>query len=294
MIKKIKNVFDYLVFWIILDIVYILIVFNVPFVQLPKVYIFFISHSFGIIVATMVMFTGLGAGVLWLPMLSLLGIPPSEAISLSIFTQIAGKGIGTLNFLKDGIADLKVIKYFLPYTLIGIFIGYVAGFFMSLQSEQLLIYIFVAVAFYLLIQMLNSLYSENQYDLQPIDYTILINSRLLVICSSFFTGLLSIGNSDWLIPHMQERLKMSTPCAVATGIVVMFFSVVFYLTLTAASVYLGIREWPIHTPILLSTCSGVMMGGQIGTRLTRYQWLRKNQKHAFIIILALSLIHLLW
>ena len=289
-----SHIFQYLIFWIFLDIVYILVVLNIPFIHLPSLYIFFISHTFGILVATMVMFTGLGAGVLWLPMLTLLGIPPSEAISLSIFTQIAGKGIGTVNFLRDGIAELQVIKNFLPYSFIGIFIGFLAGFFMSMKSEQLLLYLFVAVAFYLLVQMLKSLYRENQYAFLPIDQKAMNNSRLIVVCSSFFTGLLSIGNSDWLIPHMQERLKMSTPCAVATGIVIMFFSVLFYLVLTAATVYLGYSDWPQHTPILLSTCSGVMIGGQIGTRLTRYQWLRKNQKHAFIIMLALSLIHLLW
>ncbi|MBF0452425.1 MAG: sulfite exporter TauE/SafE family protein [Candidatus Magnetomorum sp.] len=294
MIKKLSNIFEHLIFWIVLDIVYITLVFTLPDIQSPPMVIFFISHAFGIVVATMVMFTGLGAGVLWLPLLTLLGIPPSEAISLSIFTQIAGKGIGTINFLKDGIADLRVIRQFLPYSFIGILVGYLAGFFMSMKSERLLLLIFVAVAFYLLIQMLQSFYGENQQSYLPTDPLAIKNSRGIVICSSFFTGLLSIGNSDWLIPHMQERLRMSTPRAVATGIVVMFFSVVFYLFLTATTVFLGFSDWPQHTPILLSTCSGVMMGGQIGTRLTRYQWLRDHQKHAFIILLALSLIHLLW
>jgi hypothetical protein len=213
---------------------------------------------------------------------------------LSIFTQIAGKGIGTINFIRDGIANLYVIRFFLPYAFIGISIGYLAGYAMSRKSERLLLYVFVGVASYLLIQMLQSLYIEKHKSRRPIDKKVMKKSRWVVICSSFFTGLLSIGNSDWLIPHMKQKLRMSTPQSVATGIVIMFFSVVFYLMLTIASVFLGFDEWPAHSSILLSTCSGVMMGGQIGTRLTRFEGLRKTQQHAFIILLALSIIHLLW
>ncbi|ETR71721.1 MAG: hypothetical protein OMM_02278 [Candidatus Magnetoglobus multicellularis str. Araruama] len=240
------------------------------------------------------MFTGVGAGVLWLPLLTVSGIPPSEAISLSIFTQIAGKGIGTINFIRDGIVDLRFIRYALPYAFTGITIGYLAGDIVSMKSERLLLYVFVGVASYLLIQMLQSLGNVNPPHHMELDESSLKKSRLIIVSSSFFTGLLSIGNSDWLIPHMKQRLSMSTQRAVATGIVIMFCSVGFYLFLTAVNVFLGFKEWPHHSPILLSTCSGVMIGGQIGTRLTRFEWLRKTQQHAFIILLALSIIHLLW
>ena len=294
MIRKLSKISEYLVFWIAMDIVYILAILTVFEIQSLPVHIFFIAHIFGIMVATLVMFTGIGAGVLWLPLFTFSGVPPSEAISLSIFTQIAGKGIGTINFIRDGVADLRVIRYFLPYAFIGITIGYMAGYIMSMKSERLLLYLFVGVAFYLLIQMLQSLYNENRYAHLPLNETAMKNSRPIVTCSSFFTGLLSIGNSDWLIPHMKQKLRMSTPESVATGIVMMFFSVVFYLMLTTASVILEFREWPAHSSILFSTCSGVMIGGQIGTRLTRFVWLRKTQQHAFIILLALSIIHLLW
>jgi len=292
--NKLSQISEYLVFWVVMDIIYISTILFVLDIHLLPVHIFFIAHIFGIMVATLVMFTGVGAGVLWLPLLTFSGIPPSEAISLSIFTQIAGKGIGTINFIRDGIVNLRVIRHFLPYAFIGISIGYMAGNILSMKSERLLLYVFVGVAFYLLVQMLQSLYNEKRnYDL-PLDKTAIKKSWLIVIGSSFFTGLLSIGNSDWLIPHMKQNLRMSTSQSVATGIVIMFFSVVFYLMLTTTGVVLGFDEWPKHSSILLSTCSGVMMGGQIGTRLTRFEWLRKTQQHAFIILLALSIIHLLW
>jgi len=294
MIKKLSKISEHLVFWIAMDIIYISIIWTFFDLQLLPVHIFFIAHVFGIIVATLVMFTGIGAGVLWLPLLTFSGIPPSEAISLSIFTQIAGKGSGSFNFIRDGVANLRVIKHFLPYAFLGITIGYMAGYMMSLKSERMLLYVFVGVAFYLLIQMLQSLFNEKSNCRLPLDIIAMKKSGLIVIGSSFFTGLLSIGNSDWLIPHMKQKLRMSTSQSVATGIVVMFCSVVFYLMLTTAGIVLGFDNWPAHSSILFSTCSGVMMGGQIGTRLTRFEWLRQTQQHAFIILLALSIIHLLW
>lgn len=36
------------------------------------------------------------------------------------------------------------------------------------------------------------------------------------------------------------------------------------------------------------------MGGQAGTRLIHIKWLKRHQKHAFILMLGLSIIHLLW
>ena len=112
--------------------------------------------------------------------------------------------------------------------------------------------------------------------------------------SSFFTGLLSIGNSDWLIPHMESNLKMHPSRAVATGLFIMFCCSLFFLCLSAATVWAGMQSWPQSSPILLATCSGVIVGGQIGTRLVKVQWLKDHQKHAFILMLCLSIIHLLW
>jgi uncharacterized protein len=282
------------IFWIVLDALYIGLLYTyVP--ELPLSFNeFILAHCFGIVIATMVMFAGLGAGVLWIPLLTFLKVNPSEAVSISIFTQIAGKGIGSFNYFRAGMIDMKVARYFLPFAFVGVTLGFTAGFMISKQSEKLLLYLFIAVALTLLIQMLKSLGQTTEPDQRAIDKETLKRSRLIVVMSSFFTGLLSIGNNDWLIPYMEQHLNIPTSRAIPTGLFVMLCCSLFFLALSALSVLTGFRSWPESTPILLATCSGVAVGGQIGTRLVQVRWLKNHQKHAFILMLGLSIIHLLW
>ncbi len=287
--KTLKTV----ILWFMIDAVYLAglyIFFNQGFPYGMK---FLGAHVFAIGIATLVMYTGLGAGVLWIPILTFLDLSPAEAVTISVFTQIAGKGMGSFIYLKAGTVDLKVARTFLPYALFGVMAGYFAGFGLSLKYETLLLYMFVAVAFCLLVMMVKSLFDENGTGTKTFNEDAMKKSGFIVTASSFFTGLLSIGNSDWLIPHMERNLRMPTHRAVATGLFVMFSVTIFFLVLTLGSVAAGIREFPDHMPILLATCSGVILGGRIGPCFLNFQWFQKRQKHAFILMLIVSIIHLL-
>ena len=284
----------HLEFWLILDTVYAAAVLTVlqPFMDLSAEK-FIVSHLSGIAVGTLVMFTGLGAGVLWIPILTLLNIKPTEAVSISIFTQIAGKGMGSLTYLICGMVDLSIVRLFIPFAFIGALAGYLSGFLIIRDYEKILIYIFIAVAIYLLIKMIRSVNETPAAFEMPYTEKDIRKSYPIVVISSFFTGLLSIGNTDWLIPHMIRNLKMNTSRAVATGLFIMFVTSLFFLLMTFGSVLAGFRDWPAGSSILFGTCSGVILGGQFGTRMIRYPWFAKHQKHAFILFLILSIIHLL-
>lgn len=293
----------YLAFWVLADVIYFFFIYLFLGTGIPlSLSQFIIVHLLGIAVGTMVMFAGLGGGVLWIPVLTFLDIRPSDAVAISIFTQIAGKGTGSLTYLFNGMVDMEKTKSFIPMALLGVTLGFLAGFFTPAAYERFLLYIFLLIAGYLLmrtIQSLNTQDSETEkkipIDTIPMD-TIpnLRQSYPVVILSSFFTGLLSIGNTDWLIPHMTLKLNMETSRAVATSLFIMFVTILFYLVLVCISVWVGNASWPHGTSLLFATCSGVIMGGQIGTRLIRIPWLKRHQKHTFIILLAMSIIHLIW
>ncbi|WP_022665683.1 sulfite exporter TauE/SafE family protein [Desulfospira joergensenii] len=288
----------YLVFWMLADAVYVFLLSFFLDTGIPLGFSRFIFvHLLAIAVGAMVMFTGLGAGVLWIPVLTFLNIRPSEAVAISIFTQIAGKGTGSLTYLFNGMVDSKTAVAFIPMALAGVTMGFWAGFYIPMAYERLLLYIFLLIAGYLLMRTIQSLHiHDSDIDKRsasdtPIHYA---KSYPVVILSSFFTGLLSIGNTDWLIPHMTTKLNMPTSRAVATSLFIMFVTILFYLFLVCVSVWFGHASWPQGTSLLFATCSGVIMGGQIGTRLIRIPWFKKYQKHTFIILLAMSIIHLLW
>ncbi len=284
-------------FWMLADTAYVFFLFFFFNAVIPLSFSkFLFVHFLAIGVGSMVMFTGLGAGILWIPVLTFLEIRPSEAVAISIFTQIAGKGTGSLTYLFNGMVDVKTAMAFIPMALVGVTLGFLSSFYMSRGYEQLLLYIFVLIAVYLLIRTIQSLrYRISFIDTSPVIHPPIpyAKSYPVVILSSFFTGLLSIGNTDWLIPHMTLKLKMPTSRAVATSLLIMFVTILFYLFLAGTSVWLGYASWPHGTYLLFATCSGVIVGGQIGTRLIRIPWFERYQKHTFIVLLGASIIHLL-
>ncbi len=292
------NAPSYLLFWVLADAIYIFFVSlflgtEIP-LSLPR---FLVVHFLAIAVGTMVMFAGLGAGVLWIPVLTYLGIRPSEAVAISIFTQIAGKGTGSLTYLLNGMVDMGKAASFIPMAFLGVTLGFLANFFIPKEYDQFLLYIFLLIAGYLLMRTIQSLNNPDPDGDKKIHLDTmrpLRKSYPVVLISSFFTGLLSIGNTDWLIPHMTLKLNMETSRAVATSLFIMFVTILFYLILVCISVWVGKASWPHGTSLLFATCSGVIMGGQIGTRLIRIPWLKRHQKHTFIILLAMSIIHLIW
>ncbi|WP_321419416.1 sulfite exporter TauE/SafE family protein [uncultured Desulfobacter sp.] len=285
----------HLVFWVLADCIYLILL--SPFFgnKIPLAFsAFFLVHLLAIAVGTMVMFTGLGAGVLWIPVLTFLNIRPSEAVAISIFTQIAGKGTGSLTYLFSGMVDMKIAARFIPFALGGVTLGFLSGFYVPTAYERILIYIFLLIAGYLLMKTLHSLSETEPEICKSTGNHSFSKSYSVVLFSSFFTGLLSIGNTDWIIPHMIQKLKMPTSRAVATGLFIMFASILFYLFLVWLCVLTGKGTWPHGTYLLFATCSGVILGGQMGTRLIRISWFKRHQKHGFILMLALSIIHLLW
>ncbi|MFO7751259.1 MAG: sulfite exporter TauE/SafE family protein [Desulfobacteraceae bacterium] len=295
---QLLNVPKYLIFWILADAVYISLLSLFLDAGIPLGFLkFSLVHLLSIAVGTMVMFTGLGAGILWIPVLTFLDIRPSEAVAISIFTQIAGKGTGSLTYLFNGMVDIKTAAAFIPMALLGVGLGFLAGFYLPMAYERFLLYIFLLIAGYLLMKTIQALNAPDPNNDRKAAHDItppLHKSFPVVILSSFFTGLLSIGNTDWLIPHMTLKLNMPTSRAVATGLFIMFVSILFYLFLVWISVWFANASWPHGTSLLFATCSGVVLGGQIGTRLIHIPWLRKHQKHTFIILLAMSIIHLIW
>jgi uncharacterized membrane protein YfcA len=280
-----------LVFWLLLDLTYLVVFLLLSGQALLPLRSFFVAHAAGIAVGTTVMFTGVGAGVVWFPFFTLVGFHPAEAASFSLFNQMAGKGSGSLKYLREKMVDMPVALSCIPWAVLGVSAGYLAGFVAPRRYDRWLLLLFAAVVLYLLVAMLAGRKGVSSPDAEA---SASRPNRLLVTGSSFFTGILSVGTSDWLIPHMVRRLRMPVSQAVATGIFVMFSTAVIFWLLIVVSVMSGWRDWPQNPPILLGTVPGVILGGQIGSRLIRFPRLRYCQSAVFVGILVLSAGHMIW
>jgi uncharacterized membrane protein YfcA len=231
------------------------------------------------------MYTGVGAGVVWFPFFTLIGFRPVDAVSFSLFNQMAGKGSGSFRYLREGLVDGAVARHCVPWALAGVLAGYLAGFVLPPRYDRWLLLLFALVVAFLLIAMIVRRVQTPETARA---------SRLLVVGSSFFTGTLSVGTSDWLIPHLARRLRMPVSRAVATGIFVMFTAAAFYWLLIVGGVLCSWRTWPANQPILFGTAPGVVVGAQIGSRLVRFAPMKKAQPYVFMTVLALSAGHMVW
>lgn len=283
-----------LALWLLADVVFVALVFSWPDLPHPPLDKFLIGHFLGIAIATVVMYTGMGGGVLWFPAFVWFGCNPTEAVALSLFTQIAGKGSGTFKYWRSDLIDKKVALRFMPSALIGILIGFLLSLVVPEQFERWLLLFFSSTVFYLFWVMLRSLITHSDHIGGRLDEAHLAQSWPVVLTSSTFTGMLSIGNSAWLIPYMEQKLRMQISRAVATSVAVMFYLAIFFLLINLVSIKLGLAQWPALLPLLWATCSGVIIGGQIGAGLVDFDWLKKHQKLVFVIALFLSASHMLW
>lgn len=283
---------NHLLFWLLSDVCYVVALFAVPAFRPLPFTTFALAHLAGIAVGTLVMYTGVGAGVVWFPFFTLLGFHPADAASFSLFNQLAGKGSGSFKYLREGMIDWPVVRRCVPMALLGVSAGYLLGMVMPHRYDPWLLLAFAGVVLYLLLALL-----WRKLHPVPDDGTsaeIPPASRLLVVGSSVFTGLLSVGTSDWLIPHLMRRLRMPVSRAVASGIFVMFATALFFWVLIALGVLVGWRDWPANPPLLFGTVPGVMIGAQFGSRLVRFPMMKRAQPTVFMAVLALSTGHMIY
>ena len=87
---------------------------------------------------------------------------------------------------------------------------------------------------------------------------------------------------------MERRLGVEMHIAVATGLCLVFIGTVGYLAAKSVAVAAGVDSFPDQLPLLWGTCSGVIVGAQIGTAMVRLGALQKAQRHVFLVILFLA------
>jgi uncharacterized membrane protein YfcA len=99
--------------------------------------------------------------------------------------------------------------------------------------------------------------------------------------------MLSISVGEWLVPILRERLGLRMRVAVATSIATIFGTCVMG---TAIHLLMGARA---SLTAVLWAVPGVLLGGQVGPRLTEHIN-ERVLKEIFIFVLTLIGIHLIY
>lgn len=240
---------------------------------------------FGLLIATITMAIGIGGGILWTPLLILVyGLAPVEAVTTSLFIQVAGLSSGTFAYARANLVKFKLSLTFFVVALPGVFIGSFFTLNLSPNIVQLALGIMALILAMLFV--VNSQEVEHDtsshFDAKKIKKILPIPAVF-----GFIMGFLSLGISEWLIPALRNKLRMAMPKAIGTSIATMLL-----LALVASSIHFYFSE-SLHLKIIALGAAGTLIGGQIGAYISQ----RINDRllqQSFIYLMTLIGIHLIF
>lgn len=244
-----------------------------------------VAFPVGILIASVVSAIGLGGGILWMPFfLIVMEMRPEVAVLSSLLIQTAGMGSGTLAFFRQKRVDLRLGLFLLSVAVPGIALGARVARQIDASQMETLLGILVMTTAFLFVS------SNEKYDdmgKERVEVRHAYRHSWIIVFASVISGMLSISMSEWLIPMMRSRLSLRMSNAIATCIFITFGTCVIG---SSAHLLMGGSS---ELSIVLCAVPGVIIGGQIGPRITR----RINErllKEIFIFLLTLVGIHLIY
>lgn len=239
----------------------------------------------GIFIATVSSTVGIGGGILWMPFLIIiLKLRPDTAVVTSLLIQTAGMGSGTIAFWHKRQIDVRLMLFLLAVTIPGIAIGVLLARSIAPAYLELALGV-LTLSTALIFVSANQRYGEKG----NVRSNIRLAGRYSWAFSSMAiaSGMLSVSIGEWIVPLMRTKLSLKMGVAVATSI-----GTIFGICVLGATLHL-LMGGRADMVALLWAVPGVIIGGQIGPRITE----RTNDrilKEFFIFMLTLIGIHLIY
>ena len=244
-----------------------------------------IAFPTGILIATVVSAIGLGGGILWMPFfLIVMKLRPETAVITSLFIQTAGMASGSVAFFMQKKVDVKLALIILAIAFPGIMAGACLANILSSHLIEVVLGVMVMMTAFVFVST-NEKYTE--LGEPKADYAKIPKYSWVPALSSVVSGMLSISMSEWLIPVMRSKLSLKMSGAIATCIVIALGT-----CLMGSAIHL-LMGGKANFSIVMFAVPGVLIGGQIGPRITT----RINErllKEIFIFLLTLVGIHLIY
>jgi uncharacterized membrane protein YfcA len=239
----------------------------------------------GIVVAAVASAVGIGGGILWMPFLVIMmRMKPETAVLSSLIIQSAGMGSGTAAYGRLKRIDYRLAARLLVLTAPGIALGAYVTRIISPGHLELILGLLTLTTAFLFVSANQHYHDDGQMRIKRDDARPYLGFiSLLAIVS----GMLSISIGEWLIPIMRSKLALRMSVAVATSI-----ATIFGTCLLGAASHALMGNQP-QWSVIGWAVPGVLIGGQIGPRLTERINERKL-KDLFVFLLTLIGIHLIY
>jgi uncharacterized protein len=242
--------------------------------------------------------SGMGGGVVLIPMLTSFGVDIKHAIAVSILSVIATSGGSASAYVRDHLTNLKVGMFLEMFTMLGALVGAA----ITVASGQRILFLAFGVVLLLSWAALwlqrgetwrpvthqdafsRWLQLDGSYYDVPLDRTIdyrATRSYLggpLMFGAGVIAGLLGIGAGALKV--LIHDLVMGLPAKVSTTTSNLIIGVT---ALSGASVYLaaGLIDPSLAAPIILGVTTGAFLGTRVLVRLTN-----EAVRHIFLAVLG--------
>ena len=244
-----------------------------------------------ILIATISMSSGIGGSVFFSPLFMLgLKLDPRIAIGTALATELFGFGSGLTTYYKAKLIDFRLAKNLLLFSVPAALLGTIYS---DMIPPLVLKSIFAAGLIFIGYQLFSSWRKEERerseaaftkdaeqtYESELTDssghtyrYTIcnIAMGRVFAAIGGAFVGMISVGLAELQEYHLVARCRVPTPVAVASSI---FVVVITVLVASAGHFYafakVGGDVLNQVVNIVIFTGPGVIIGGQIGSRLQK-------------------------
>lgn len=250
----------------------------------------------GLIVGIIGTISGIGGGVFYVTILTLIFFMPiNEAIDTSNYIILITSSVGFFTYLKQGRTNIKLSLIFSGFSILGSLICTIIFLFVRIENAALK-FIFASV---LLITGIYMGYkaittykenknvigkeSENNFSLKDHDYKKNIKKSIpLFMAAGFISNLLGIGGGIINIPTLNIVLGYPIHNSTAISTSIIFFTAIFN---TIVKAIYGKIHYVIGTVIGI----GSVLGAYIGAKVSKKMPKTTLQVFVAVVIIGLSI-----
>lgn len=250
----------------------------------------------GIIAGTIGTISGIGGGVFYVSILTLIFFMPiNEAIDTSNYIILITSGVGFFTFLKQGRTNLKLSLIYSGFSILGSLICTIIFLFVRIENTLLkLIFAsvllisgvymaFKAITTYKKNKNLNENEVKNNFSLKDHDYKKNLRKSIpLFMVAGFVSNLLGIGGGIINTPTLNIVLGYPIHNSTAISTSIIFFTAIFNVIVKA--IY-GKIQYLIGTVIGV----GSVLGAYIGAKISKKMPKTTLQFFVAVVIIGLSI-----
>lgn len=201
-----------------------------------------------------------GGGIISIPALFAAGIPPHIALGTNKFGASFGTFASTLAYSKSKKIYFPLIKYLVPFTLIGAVLGVKTVLSINEKALQIIILIFVfVIAIYTLIK--KDFGASNKFAGLTKKNTIL--GCILAFSIGFYDGLFGPGSGSFLIFVFISIYKFDFPTSAGNGRILNFTSCIASFVTFAIN---GSVNYLLAVPFAIAMILGAFAGTKVAIK----------------------------